>query len=344
MLSALPRIALSLLPVLAFALALYWLDSFRLVAPRALATALLAGVAAALACLVLDHCLGGWLNADPLLFRRYLAPVLEEAAKAAYVILLLRRRRLGFAVDAAITGFAVGTGFALVENIDYLRLLGPASPMIWIIRGFGTAVMHGAVTAIFAIMAKSRAERSGRAGMAAVLPGLVAAMALHSLYNHVFLNPVLATMAIVVAFPALIAVTFERSEHALRQWMEAGFAGDTELLAMLNSGTFLQSPSGRYLRSLSERLPGEVLADMLCYLRNYVELAIRAKAVLLARENGIYLPNDGGTAERFAELRFLERTIGPIGRRLLSPLMHTSPRDLWQIHMLQGGHSPRPEA
>ena len=344
MASALPRIALSLAPVLAFAFALYCLDSFRLVSPRALAKALLAGVAAAAACLVLNRHLGAWLAADPLQFRRYLAPVIEEAAKAAYLIVLLRGKRLGFAVDAAITGFAVGTGFALVENIDYLRVLGPASPMIWIIRGFGTAVMHGAVTAIMAIMAKSRAERRGRAGMTVVLPGLAVAMALHSLYNHVFLNPVLATMAIIVAFPALIAVTFERSEHSLRQWMEAGFAGDTDLLAMLNSGTFLRSPSGRYLESLKERLPGEVLADMLCYLRTYVELAIRAKAVLLARENGIDLPNDSGTAERFAELRFLERAIGPIGRRLLSPLMHTSPRDLWQIHMLKDSRSPRPGA
>jgi len=344
MAAALPRIALSLAPVLAFALALYFLDSFRLVAPRSLARALLAGVAAALACLALNPLLGAWLGAGPLFLRRYLAPLVEESAKAAYIIVLLRGRRLGFAVDAAITGFAVGTGFALVENIEYLRALGPASPMIWIIRGFGTAVMHGAVTAIMAIMAKSRAERRGRFGIASVLPGLAVAIFLHSLYNHVFLNPVLATLAIVAGFPLLIAVTFERSEHSLRQWMEAGFAGDTDLLAMLNSGTFLRSPSGRYLESLKERLPGEVLADMLCYLRNYVELAIRAKAVLLARENGIDLPNDSGTAERFAELRFLERAIGPIGRRLLSPLMHTSPRDLWQIHMLKDSRSPRPGA
>ena len=49
------------------------------------------------------------------------APLTEEAAKAVFIIWLLVRRRLGFAVDAAIAGFAVGAGFAVVENLDYLQ-------------------------------------------------------------------------------------------------------------------------------------------------------------------------------------------------------------------------------
>ena len=60
-------------------------------------------------------------------FARYLAPLVEEALKALWIAVLLRRGRVGFLVDAAILGFAVGAGFALVENVEYLRAHGRAA-------------------------------------------------------------------------------------------------------------------------------------------------------------------------------------------------------------------------
>ena len=46
----------------------------------------------------------------------------RSSLKALIVVVLIRTHRIGFLVDAAILGFAVGTGFALVENLYYLRL------------------------------------------------------------------------------------------------------------------------------------------------------------------------------------------------------------------------------
>ena len=46
-------------------------------------------------------------------------------------------------IDAAIYGFAVGAGFAFIENIYYLHSLEHHKIVVWIIRGLGTAVMHG---------------------------------------------------------------------------------------------------------------------------------------------------------------------------------------------------------
>ena len=40
---------------------------------------------------------------------------------------------------------------------------------------------------------------------------------------------------------------------------------------------------------------GEVVADMLCYMRLHVELALRAKGVLLMRESGLEAPIDEET-------------------------------------------------
>ena len=49
----------------------------------------------------------------------------------------------------------------------------------WIVRGFGTAIMHGGATAIFAVMGLSALERTQRAGLRAFLPGFALAVALH---------------------------------------------------------------------------------------------------------------------------------------------------------------------
>ena len=48
---------------------------------------------------------------------RYIAPLTEETGKAALVVTLVATARVGFLVDAAVLGFAVGTGFALFENL-----------------------------------------------------------------------------------------------------------------------------------------------------------------------------------------------------------------------------------
>ena len=50
-------------------------------------------------------------------YARFGAPVVEELAKAVYWIFLIATARVAFMADSAICGFAVGAGFALVENI-----------------------------------------------------------------------------------------------------------------------------------------------------------------------------------------------------------------------------------
>jgi hypothetical protein len=47
------------------------------------------------------------------------------------------------------------------------------------------------------------------------------------------------------------------------------------------------------------------------------------------------VPADPEVREKFRELEFLRRSIGRIGERLLAPLLHTSARELWQLHMLR---------
>ena len=146
-------VAVGILPVFLFLGALVLLDSYKLVTLRAVLLSVTAGVAAALASYGVIVVLRPALGLDLERYSWYVAPVVEETLKAAFVVYLLRRHKVGFAVDAAIHGFAIGTGFAFVENLYYLEVLAGASFWTWIVRGLGTAIMHGGATALVAMVA-----------------------------------------------------------------------------------------------------------------------------------------------------------------------------------------------
>src|SRR5918992_4858202 len=145
------NIVVALVPVLLMLALLQLMDSFKLVRLTVVAVAIVAGAIAAAVCLSLHSVIIARTDIDTALFMRYIAPVTEELCKASFIVGLFWRNRVGFLVDAAVQGFAVGAGFALVENVDYLWHLGGAGLDLWIVRGLGTAVLHGATTAIFSM-------------------------------------------------------------------------------------------------------------------------------------------------------------------------------------------------
>ena len=107
-----------------------------------------------------------------------------------------------------------------------------------------------------------------------------------------------------------------------------------EMLELINSGRLSDSPVGRYLHTMKRKFRGPVVADLLCYLRLHTELALRAKGVLMMRENGFDVPIDDETRSKLTEMRFLERSIGRTGLLALKPMMHMSNEDFWQLHLL----------
>jgi len=323
-----------LLPVLSFLAALLYLDSYKLVKLRAVVAVVACGAAVAGASYFVN---AGLMSATEIDFRavtRYVAPVTEELLKALVIVALVRMHRIGFLVDAAIFGFAVGAGFALVENVVYLHQTPGAGLGIWIVRGFGTAIMHGGATAIFAVLGLARIEQAGHAGLRQYLPGFAIAVVLHSAFNHFFLSPILSTLGILLVLPPLLYLAFRRSERAVGAWLGHGFDADTEMLELINSGRLSDSPVGQYLHTLKDKFHGPVVADLLCYLRLYTELSLRAKGILLMRESGFEVPVDEATREKFAEMDYLEKSIGRTGLIAIQPMLHMSHKDLWQLYML----------
>lgn len=330
-----PNIVAALLPVFLLLAILRLMDSFKLVSLKAVATALAAGGVTALAALGLHAWLLPASGLSTQFFSRYVAPVTEETFKAIYVVLVLRQRRLGFLVDSALVGFSVGTGFAVVENLDYLRSLKDERLIFWIVRGFGPAVLHGATTCLFAILAKTFTDRHPKRWGLGVVAALGVAIAFHSLFNHFPMPPVLATCVLLIVLPAIVTFAFGRSERATREWVGEGLDLDVEVLKLVTSSAFGSTRLGTYLRQLRDRFPGPVVADMFCLLRIELELAIRAKGMLLARQAGVELPPDQDVKARLQELRYLQRSIGATGLLALRLLRVASDRDDWHTYLLE---------
>jgi len=327
---------IAIIPILVFLLVLKTMDSFKLVRFRHVAASLGAGLTAAIVAFLITRHMMPATGLSLTSYSRYVAPLIEEALKSSWIIWLLVRRRTGFMVDTAIHGFAIGAGFAIVENIYYLNTVTGYGIAYSVVRGFGPALMHGTATAIFGVLAKTASELRGSVTAATVLPALLMTILIHSLFNHFFLSPLMSALALLIGVPVLMTLVFRQSERSLRKWLGVGFDSDQLMLEMITSGDIAQTPMGEYLISLKRTFSGETIVDMLCFLRLHIELSIKAKGILLMRENGFEPPPDPDVEDMFSELRYLEGRIGVTGKLALHPLLRWSSRDLWQLHMLQG--------
>jgi hypothetical protein len=315
------------------------MDSFKLVTARSLLRTIFAGVVVAGACMIINRDILLELFGMPVeILRRFVGPWIEESLKGLVVVYLFRSRRIGFMVDAAIRGFAVGTGFAVIENIYYLQALGDASLTLWFVRGLGTAIMHGSATAIFAILARYFSERRGGIDPLIFLPGLAAATGLHALFNNFVLPPLATSMAMIAVAPIAFLLVYERSEKATREWLGIGFDADADMLEQIRDGSFTDSRVGHYLQSLQANFDAATVADLFCILQVHLELSLKAKGLLLAREAGLDVPVGEDVLAQFTELNYLEDQVGPTGMLALAPVLQQNLEDTWQHHLLRKQH------
>ncbi len=330
------EIPVGLGPVVLFLFVLQHLDSFRLVSLYTIALTIAAGGALAVASYSLNDVAMDVLHADFLTYTRYVAPLLEETLKAGVLIYLFARNRIGFMVDAAIIGFAVGTGFALIENIYFLYSFPGANIGVWVIRGFGTALMHGGATAIFGVLAQSLTERHARFTWMYYLPGLGAAIVLHSAFNHFPNAPLMATLATMVVLPVAMVLVFAKSEHAIHKWLLSDYESHEHLLADMRSGEYAHSEAGRFVADLAGKFGAEHVAEMFDYIQLHTELVLRAEQMLLAREKGEHKVNATPDDKvKVAHMHALERKIGRTAMLALWPHLHFSRQELSELYELE---------
>ncbi len=324
---------LALVPVFGFLGLLHFLDTYRLLSFRRILLAIGVGIGVALVSWVVNAGASG-LTPSPW-YPIFGAPLVEEVLKGVFVWWQIRQFRLAFQADSATTGFAVGTGFALVENLYYAWAFAGEPASVWVVRAFGTAVMHGGSTALFGIVAVLIREKAGSARSAAEPLALVLPVAIHVLFNSHLVSPLAASAGILAGVPILLVVAFQQGEASLRRWVRERLDQDIDLVESIAEGTLHSTRYGQYLSSLLSAFPPMIVADMVRVLELRAELSLRAKGNFLRREVGLPDPEpDAGDVARLEELNELGSRIGRTGMLALRPLMADRAGDLWEIRQM----------
>jgi RsiW-degrading membrane proteinase PrsW (M82 family) len=326
----------SLLPVILLVVVLHILDGYKLVEPRQLIECLIAGMVLAVVSYFTNSRAIGILKYDFATYSRFAAPVAEEFLKAAFVIVLFARNRIGFMIDAAIMGFAVGAGFSLTENLYYLYEFPTGANLgVWIIRGFGTAIMHGGATAIFGVMGQGLTERRAIVNPLMLIPGLAVAVVVHGVYNYFQSSALIAAVVMLVAVPMILVFVFAKSEHGVHTWLLHDYESHEHLLEAIKNGEFTHGEAGRFILDVANKFDPEVVADLFAYIRLHTELAIRADKVSLAHETGEKLTDGHALHESFKKLHALEKKIGRAVMLAIWPHLHFTRRELWELNELE---------
>jgi RsiW-degrading membrane proteinase PrsW (M82 family) len=316
------KIIVSLSPSLLFIFCLRVLDSYKLVKVRTVSLLLFCGSIAAVAAYIVNINLIDVSGIGTRQYSRFAAPVIEEILKASFIIYFLLKKRIGFLVDSAIYGFSVGAGFVILENIYYLNNLVEANILIWILRGFGTAIMHGCTTAIYSMLVKDNSERNPKMNFMAVPLFLIVPILIHGAFNNFIVSPFAFTTMQLTITPILFYLVFLRSEKQMKCWLELSLESNHELLAAINEGELLESKAGLYLQTLRSKFSPLVLVDLLCYIRLYIELSMLAKGLLIMKEIGFSITIITELKTKLEEIKYLENKIGFTGKLAVQPVIY----------------------
>jgi RsiW-degrading membrane proteinase PrsW (M82 family) len=333
---------LALIPVLILLAVFTWLDAFQLMRFREILVLLLLGGAAALAAWPIS---GRMLDTLPIGFSnysRYVAPWIEEALKAIVMIALFRLNRIGYKLDAVISGFAIGAGFSVVENIFYLTIFPDYGTGTWLVRGLGTAVMHGTTLALLAAMAHEFAERETRAAASDYdfslmwfIPGYGVAVAIHTLFNHFPDRPMLSMMGAIILAPVALMAIFQFGTAEAEKWLTVELAEHKRQLETLRSGQWPDSASGRKIAALAGRLDAEAARRVRRYWELQAWLIAEAEETMIEEAEGDAVIDPEQVRAAFAELTGLRRALGRSTFTALKSLLPFSRNDYWELNELR---------
>ena len=333
---------LALVPVLILLALFVWLDAFKLMSlPEILSLLLLGGLAAVASYPVS----GAFIDTLPIGFSnysRFVAPWIEEAIKGLVIIGLFRWNRIGYKLDAVISGFAVGAGFSVVENVIYLTVFPEYGAGTWLVRGLGTAVMHGTTLAILAAVAHEFAERENReaAGdfnfnLLWFLPGYLIAVALHMAFNQFPEQPMLAMLGAAVFAPFAIMTIFHFGTAEAERWLVAERAEHQAQLDALRAGRWPDGPSGARIAALTRRLDAQTAKRIRRFWELQAWLVVEAEEAMMEEASGDISVDREQVRAAFAELDGLRHAIGRSTFTALKALLPFSRNDYWEVSELR---------
>lgn len=334
--------SVAMVPVLLMLVLFAWLDVFKLMAPRELIGPLIMGGIMAFVAWPIS---GQMLDTLPLgysFYSRIVAPWIEEALKALPIALLMIANRIGYKIDGIIFGFAVGAGFSVVENSFYLVRFPEIGTPVWMVRGLGTAVMHGSTTAILAVVAHELGERGlrstgGRRGFnpAWLLPGYVIASLIHLTFNQFPNRPGLVMLSTLILAPVVLIGLLRFGESETHQWLVEESESHRRWLEEWRAGGFPKDESGRRIAELAARTNDAEVHRIREYCMLKTSLVLTAEEELMDRDRKLDDDERQRLREGFDRLERLQQEMGRTGFAALRDLLPFSHNDEWELAELK---------
>lgn len=182
------------------------------------------GVAFAMASIVNRYLISAGL-VERLTIIQFVAPIEEEIFKGLILLYFIRRANFTYFVDGAIYGFAIGIGFAVFENYEYLIEFPNAVLDVAIGRVISTNLIHASASAIVGIGFGLARFKKGIRKELQILLFLILAMLLHVMFNNLVTrvsSGMLLIYAAVVGFSAtgVIALSIKKGLRDAKGWIE----------------------------------------------------------------------------------------------------------------------------
>ena len=150
----------------------------------------------------------------------------------------------------------------MVENILYLIIYPDYGTGTWLVRGLGTAVMHGTTLAILAAVAHELAERENREAASDYrfnllwfVPGYLIAVAIHTAFNQFPDQPLLAMLGAMVVAPIALIGIFSFGTTEAQRWLSKEYAEHKAELSALRPASGPRAMPDAGLRGLP---PGSI--------------------------------------------------------------------------------------
>lgn len=199
------------------------------------------------------------------------APILEESLKSALLIVLMRRFILRYAADGMAYGFAIGIGFAMVENLVYVVNNPDTGVQLAMTRSLSTSLVHGFTTALVGTIAGASLPFPNRTRVNRFLFGLLLVIMTHASFNFVVkhlsgaellltaLGMGLGSMVLIII---IMRRTLERESQAIH----------LELAGILSAGELMATRNPEMVAQLLAQHRGTIGEDRTHLIQRYVTL------------------------------------------------------------------------
>lgn len=225
------------------------------------------------------------------------APIVEEIAKGLGILLLFvfARRAFDGPVDGIVYGALIGAGFALTENVQYFALSylegGPGQvASTFFLRAVLSPFAHVMFTSLagFAFGLAARRGLSSGAALAYGIPGVLAAIVLHALWNGsaTFANffEVYATLQVPLFLAFIAGILALRREESRLTRVRLGEYADAGWFTPQEVDMLATRPGRRSALAWARTLPGDRTPVMKGFIADATALAAARQRALSGRD------------------------------------------------------------